>query len=702
MKRTYAFFHRGRHLNLDKGSGESNTRYSMRLNFIIERQDLYDFELLEEYSHIYSDMMLHGCKYPQSVTLLLGKMMAKQPINTDVDSQEDLVNEISQVLSEEIVKSFDGQSVVFENGTIIATASVSDSYMVAEPSIDISGAVVQNISLQHSSETGDNVGLVINVQTEYEDVTIKSCDRQMCLEPSDIIVVTPENIGITEIVKAQSPSLEGVEMFGDPDARNFFLAMEHIFDATSIMTIFVSILTGKQIKNPEPSELRQIFDSTGPFTDEKEDEAMEEAIATKFSVGNFSSKLKATKKKNLVYNNSAEDYWGIRWGNSLKGDNNYGKLLMRYREKLQEELEYGLSPVPEVRIETSPIPLEETIIAEEKPSEETIIPEEKPSEETIIPEEKPSEETIIAEEKPSEETIIPEEKPSEETIIPEEKPSEETIIPEEKPSEETIIAEEKPSEVRIETTPIPLEEHLPVESASLNTFCDDEVGSIDRSLIISKFDDRLMRGTLIRYDDCVLMDLFRAYDVGLFGGKLGQKLKNDSLKVQISWDDGGVQESPGVSDVSRNNSTLLCTLVLSKCVFGKLSGNRKGNHKIFGVECSTQFEVIMTFLESFFTMTGLEVCGKDSNDSEIYSKYAGKFFHHVGSDCVFSPPDDDLRQRLLNLKKVPTNVVKVTLKDGKEYEVAGARSTSEVMLKDGEESKRVAYSEITHVNGESL
>jgi hypothetical protein len=140
-------------------------------------------------------------------------------------------------------------------------------------------------------------------------------------------------------------------------------------------------------------------------------------------------------------------------------------------------------------------------------------------------------------------------------------------------------------------------------------------------------------------------------------------------------------------------------LILSKEVFAKLSGNRKGSHQVFGIECKTQFEVLMVFMESFCTMVALEICHMDSNEPEIYSKYAAKLFGHQGSDCVFSPPDDDLRQRILKLKTEPTTVVKVTLKDGKEYEVAGARSTTEIMLNDGDEKKRVPYNEVTHLNG---
>lgn len=721
MKGTYAFFHGGKHLNLDVGAGERRSRYSIRLEFIFERMDLYEILLLEEYSHIYADMVLFGCEYSPSVNKILGRMIAKKPLDVEEDEpQEDIIEEVQYIMEDDIVKSFNGKTLHFESGATISSAEIKDSFIQVEPNIDIKGASVADVSLQPSSEEGEKVGLTLKLQTDFEDIEVKSCAREGCEEPSDVLVVAPEN-DFAEIIKTQrspsptptptSPKI-GVEMFWDPEARNAFLLMEDGFDVdekqvsqdiqdaivdgkTSILAIFVSLTTKRKITTLVPEKLREIFNEIGPLSDEDENVAMEKAIDIKFSIDSYANKLKSTKTKSLVYNNSAEDYWGIRWGNSLSGDNNYGKLLMNYRERLMTTLqspkspetrEYGLSPRPvKIIIETDPIPLEE---------EESVQVEPEP------PQPEPKEEIIIETDPiPLEENVPTPEKPQSE---------EESVQPEEK--EELPQAEPGPkAEIIIETEPIPLEENVKPEPEETKEtkeekhgFCDDELKKIDRSLILSRFDDRLMRGTIIKYENSILDDLFRAYDVGLFGGKLTQEMKNGSLKIQISWEENGDQDSPGVSDASKTGGVLLCTLALSKNVFAKLSGNRKGKHNVFGIECSTQFEVVMVFMESFVTMTAMELCNLDSTDPELYSTYSSKFFGHQGSECNFSPPDDDLRQRILKLKSDPTAVVKVTLKDGKEYEVAGARSTSEIMLNDGDEKKRVPYSEVTHLNGEPL
>lgn len=270
--------------------------------------------------------------------------------------------------------------------------------------------------------------------------------------------------------------------------------------------------------------------------------------------------------------------------------------------------------------------------------------------------------------------------PSVEIVEPPEKATSPPISPPpERPQSPRLIIIEEDSNAPVDTVVCKfLERDLPKPS---------------RELIKLRFESDLMRGALIEFKESILYGLFEAYDVGVFGGELGKATREGKLKVEMKW-----TEDPTAPLAGADISGILCTLTLSKPMLVKMASKCKEKHEIFGMSCETQIDVIMTLVESFCTLVAAELCEM----GERYAEFAKKLFGHEGSEQKISPPADDIRQRIQDLKKDANTVVKVTLKDGKEYTVAGARGLTEVLLNDGEEKKRVPYGEVTHLNGEPL
>jgi len=278
-------------------------------------------------------------------------------------------------------------------------------------------------------------------------------------------------------------------------------------------------------------------------------------------------------------------------------------------------------------------------------------------------------------------------------------------LPEIKPVEGQEVHPDAQPPVTQENLPeaTPIEQQISQPSSNACKFLGRDLPQPSRHLIMSRFDTDLMRGALIEFNENILRGLFDAYDVGVFGGELGKAIREGKLQIEMKWgeDKDGEPSVLSSADISGN----LFTLVLSKTILSKMVGNRKGKHEIFGMPCATQFEVIMILVESFCVIVAIELCEM----GDRYVEHARKLFGHEGSEQKIAPPDGELRlrlQELLRLRELKPEAertpIMVTLNDGKQYEVAGARGLTEVLLNDGKDKKRVSYNDVTHINGQPL
>uniref|UniRef100_A0A6C0CGM0 Uncharacterized protein n=1 Tax=viral metagenome TaxID=1070528 RepID=A0A6C0CGM0_9ZZZZ len=502
MEEHYAFFHRGNLLALVRESGERKVRYSMRINFIMERVGKYDLRLLEEYSRVYADMVLFGLEYPERVTSILGRMINLNKAEKEVEDQEDNLMILSDNLTGSIITEQTDSSIKFdirpEAGDeardpdielSMEIAEVKGAFFRAEPNANLVGGIVESVAFEASSPKGERSGIVLTVKAGDETVRLQTCSDAVCTEPADIVAtISPE------------------------DEKVFIQA------------------------------------------------AADESTS-------------AEEKGTLAIEEPSPDL----------------------------EQEYGVpkiaSPRGDARDPTKAIIIEEDV----------------------------------------------------------------------------DVAIDQP--------------------APICKFIDRELPQPSRDIIMHRFNGYLMRGSLIEFKDSILSDLFEAYNVGIFGGELSKAIREDRLKIEMKW-----TEDSSAPLAAADISGILCTLTLSKAILSKMGGTRKGKHEIFGMPCTTQFEVIMILVESFCTLVATELCEM----GDRYAEYARKIFGHEGSDQKIAPPDGEVRLRIMELKKDPTAVVKVTLNDNKEYEVAGARSLTEVLLIDGTERKRAPYSDITHIDGQAI
>ena len=563
-------------------SGERKVRYSMRVKFITERVGKYELHMLEEYSRVYSDMVLFGAEYPDRITNVLGSMINLSKAEEELPEQdEDLANVLNN-LPFATVESHDSTSIKFDSGQSIDIAEVDNAYFRSDPNVDLVGSFVTEVAFEKSDEGGEKAGITMTLDTGGDEVKVETCVDQACTEPADVIVT---------ILKDKP----GVFIKASPE----------------------------EFVMPEPESSPEEEPGSAPESPQEE-----EAVSP------------------------------------------------------QEEAQ---SPVPVSPQEEAP---------ENQPEEEPVSPQEEaqsppPVEEFGIPTLTQITSPRVSPGGPQSPRLVIIEDESDAPEI-----SNKAEIQEVQPMENKVEIQEvlpvENHETQPEVVPAEIQETQPSTNAC--KFLERDLPKPSRNLIVHRFDTDLMRGSLIEYKESILQGLFDAYDVGVFGGELGKAIRGGKLQIEMKF--GDETSNLSSADISGN----LFTLVLSKPLLMKMTGNRKGKHEIFGMTCETQFEVIMTLVESFCVIVAIELCEMGDH----YPEYARKLFGHEGSEQKIAPPDDELRQRIMDLKRDPKAIVKVTLKDGKEYIVAGARSLTEVLLIDGDDRKRVAYSDVTHLDGQPL
>lgn len=188
MEESYAFFHRGNLVAIMRESGERKVRYSMRVKFISERVGKYDLHMLEEYSCVYSDMVLFGVEYPDRVTSVLGSMISLREAEEELPEQDEDLAKVLNNLPYATIESHDSTSIKFDSGQSIDIAEVDNAYFRSDPNVDLVGSFVTEVAFEKSDEGGEKAGLTMTLDAGGDEVKVETCADQACTEPADVVV----------------------------------------------------------------------------------------------------------------------------------------------------------------------------------------------------------------------------------------------------------------------------------------------------------------------------------------------------------------------------------------------------------------------------------------------------------------------------------------------------------------------------------
>jgi hypothetical protein len=209
----------------------------------------------------------------------------------------------------------------------------------------------------------------------------------------------------------------------------------------------------------------------------------------------------------------------------------------------------------------------------------------------------------------------------------------------------------------------------------------------------------------IIYTPDALMDIFKAYDMEMFDGKIEGLMNSKTLSIVFKWTE---EDLPCGLDVQDPN---IFTLEPSKKVFSGLPRD-SSKHVIFGVTCNTPEFCLLIFMESFIATVLHDTCELAESLEEV----AKKIFGHTNTtevqfaskkDTVPEVPKMSIRDRLLKTQNAdPSADIIITIKDIGRVILGSARNGETVLIRamDGEDNVKITseqarqpYDNVTHI-----
>lgn len=320
------FFIRGGFINIPLERGENNVRYSTRVKFILENLERTSLEKLISFSKIYANMVLLGMKYPKEklseLDTLTGKKLKTEPQvfieEQKIEEAEERlmdVQDVEELLQGAVVSEVNNERIVTDDGiTIVPLGTEAFLHVEGNQKEEVESSFVNSVELKASSEVGETAGLVINFDhpQEVANIEVKSCADPKCEEPAPVLVNSPTTglnvvikpLDIESLLKTQQGT-NGVEKFGDSEARNSFLLPD--FDCYREKEGDQNLSEDEKIK------------------------VMTECVELKFQDETSKNKLRSTKDRELLYSPSEENNMTVFWSEN----NRYGKILMAVRESFK-------------------------------------------------------------------------------------------------------------------------------------------------------------------------------------------------------------------------------------------------------------------------------------------------------------------------------------------------------------------------------
>lgn len=667
MEFEVAYSNKGDIFTMKKEEGESGIRHSIRVNFIMERMKTFDYNLLERYSKVYADTVLHGIVYPEPIKKQLDILIGNKESTSEDDHQssdDEKVENLSFYTENRIIDEIDQKTIKTNNDITISVLGDRSSFHSVESLEDLQASEINMVSTDDevSDEDVKSTSLKISVTTkDGEEVEIKTCGNIDCTEGADVLVVNSaeDDEEIVEIIRKKSTSdliQQSVESDAEEDVQS-----EPEQEDEEEKEEEVPEIVEEEIPEPVPeTELEQKSE------EEKEDE-VPDIVEEEIPEEEEKSQTFAEKFAHLVGDKDAINKYFLENRDTMTPEEN-----MFFVEKFEPETE--VSPF---------------LVGKEEEKEEEDTPPQSPSTnpKTMIIEESDDEDEDsrfgVSEEKTEEEKVetpeVVEEVKSE--PIPEDIPEKkEDIVEEMKEQVEPVIGNNN------DDKNIVLEKIQEYKNGGIDIFSlKSEVRTVIYKEIPSTLTEEFGKENLIL--------ALESYDDKFFDGYTKRNLKydivwNQNLKNPISLDISTIEGS----DVS------LYTLELSKPIFMSL----KGNQNVFGIIAGTQIESVLLCIESFLLNILHDYLELDISLEE----FSKSIFGHLNDKISFA--DTDLTQKLsgdiretINEKINNGESVTVKLKglEG-EWKVLTARPKEFVKLEEflGEEEER-AYGNITHING---
>lgn len=256
MNNQYVFIIDGQALIIEKDENEQRLRFSMRVQFIISRFQIYEADMLRDFSHIYADKILLGLTYPHANEILLTEMIHMGDVSDSAieDDYDEIANEVEQKSIEESTPTllqFDDGSRLTPYGREGHFARESGGAMEdLVGDIDEEGGLgeITSILFKKPDVNSTNSGVVFEIDGGLEEGgdEIKVCEDDLCQEGSgaqliiprqksdmdDPVAPHPEILKIKPRKSESSDSFDsgpGSIKFGDPEDEDYgFLAPNYI------------------------------------------------------------------------------------------------------------------------------------------------------------------------------------------------------------------------------------------------------------------------------------------------------------------------------------------------------------------------------------------------------------------------------------------------------------------------------------------
>ena len=210
MEVEVAYTHKGNIFTLKKEEGESNIRHSIRVKFIQSRLSEFDYNLLEKYSSVYADSVLHGIEFPDRVQKQLHILIGTDPVVDVESSEEDEKLTDAQINIEETYVTDASITSIETDNDIKISVLGKESFLKTDGPINVEDEPLIS-SFNHDvfsiKEGDESKGVSMTVEhASGEDVTVEACGNVECSIGADVLVTSLDKNGegITGIIRKKS------------------------------------------------------------------------------------------------------------------------------------------------------------------------------------------------------------------------------------------------------------------------------------------------------------------------------------------------------------------------------------------------------------------------------------------------------------------------------------------------------------------
>tara|TARA_R110001632_G_scaffold198590_3_gene320906 strand:+ start:60 stop:2072 length:2013 start_codon:yes stop_codon:yes gene_type:complete len=666
MEMEVAYTHKGNIFTLKKEEGESNIRHSIRVKFIQSKLNDFDYNLLEKYSSVYADSVLHGIEFPERVQKQLQILLGIEPNQDIEDSAEDEKLIDARINIEETYVTDASVTSIETDNDIKISVLGKESFLKTDGTIDIEDEpLIANFNHDVFSikEGDESKGVSITVEhASGEDVTIEACGNVECSVGADVLIssLDKNGDGLTGIIRKKS-----------------------VEDLTKE---FSSSFDNENVKDDENSEEKEEVKTGQKFENNQDDNLGSLSNDIPLEPSEESEEISIPEKN--TENNEP-----------ITGSESFSTPVSKETEEKTTD---------EIAKEQKKLANPKTIIIEE--SDESSLEDEHENVQESTSTLNNDKNSVKSESDFSSPEIKivsePNLKVQDEVVLENEILKVEEKIEDVKQEDKT----EKAEEIKIDSVKITeneaksiYEENLEKLKNRCNYFIEEDrdiyqlkanvrISILNRlkSIIDETFTDDSLKFIIQEYDNIFFENILNK--VAKYQVKWNQSL-DSAGNLDISGIDSNGQSSSENDDLVRS----FFTLELSKPIFSSL----KGNQNVFGIIANSQIESLILFIENFIGTMIHEICKPNINFDDMIKKIFGHMTDSVSFSNIDLNEKDDrtLRDKILDMiKENQPVIVKLNNRIG-EFKVLGARNLKHVTLDglEGDDAKQL-YENISHIN----